>query len=63
MLNWLKGIGRQVLRAFGLGPKAEPLDWGKTVREVWGDNIHPSGLVHRDVLQSNRAGSFRGASN
>jgi len=34
MLDWLKGIGRQLLRAFGLGPKAEPLDWGKTVFPV-----------------------------
>ena len=34
MLNWLKGIGRQVLRAFGLGPKALPLEWGKTVFPV-----------------------------
>lgn len=34
MIGWLKGIGRQVLRAFGLGPKALPLDWGKTVFPV-----------------------------
>ena len=34
MLNWLTGIGRQLLRAFGLGPKAELLDWGKTVFPV-----------------------------
>ena len=34
MFNWLKGIGRQVLRAFGLGPKALPFEWGKTVFSV-----------------------------
>jgi hypothetical protein len=34
MLDWLRGIGRQLLRAFGLGPKALPLDWGKSVFPV-----------------------------
>lgn len=34
MLNWLKGIGRQVLRAFGLGQELPALDWGKTVLPV-----------------------------
>ena len=34
MLNWLKGIGRQVLRAFGLGPKPMPFEWGVTVFPV-----------------------------
>lgn len=34
MIDWLKGIGRQVLRAFGLGPKALPLEWDKTVFPV-----------------------------
>ena len=34
MIAWLKGIGRQVLRAFGLKAKALPLDWGKTVFPV-----------------------------
>ena len=34
VIGWLRGIGRQLLRAFGLGPKAEPLDWGKTVFPV-----------------------------
>ena len=31
MRNWLASIGRQLLRAFGLGPKADPLNWGVTV--------------------------------
>ncbi len=34
MRNWLASIGRQLLRAFGLGPKALPLDWGVTVFPV-----------------------------
>jgi hypothetical protein len=34
MLDWLRGIGRQLLRAFGLGPKAAPLNWGVTVFPV-----------------------------
>ncbi len=34
MRNWLASIGRQVLRAFGLGPKADPLNWGVSVFPV-----------------------------
>jgi len=34
MLNWLASIGRQVLRAFGLGPKAEPFAWGVTLHDI-----------------------------
>lgn len=34
MLAWLKGIGRQVLRAFGLGSKAMPFAWGTSVLPV-----------------------------
>ncbi len=39
MLNWLKGIGRQVLRAFGLGPKGLPLDWGKKPYRIIVENL------------------------
>jgi hypothetical protein len=34
MRNWLASIGRQLLRAFGLGPKADPLNWGVSVFPV-----------------------------
>lgn len=34
MLNWLASIGRQVLRAFGLGAKAQPFEWGVSVLPV-----------------------------
>ena len=34
MIGWLASIGRQVLRAFGLGPKAEPFAWGTSVIPV-----------------------------
>jgi hypothetical protein len=33
-MNWLRGIGRQLLRAFGLGSKNPPLNWGQTVFPV-----------------------------
>lgn len=33
-MNWLKGIGRQLLRAFGLGPKLPSLNWGQSVFPV-----------------------------
>jgi hypothetical protein len=54
------GTLRDVTAVTGSGPYTVTLTGslggaaaaGKTVREVWGDNIHPSGLVHRDVLQS-----------
>jgi len=36
VIRWLASIGRQVLRAFGLGPKAEPLNWGVSVFPVEG---------------------------
>ena len=34
MLNWFRGIGRQLLRAFGLGKPNPPLNWGETVFPV-----------------------------
>ncbi len=33
-MNWLRGIGRQLLRAFGLGKQNPPLNWGQTVFPV-----------------------------
>lgn len=54
------GTSRDVTAVSGAGPYTVTLNGslhastaaaaGNTVREVWGDNIHPSGLVHRDVL-------------
>ncbi len=34
MIDWLRGIGRQLLRAFGLGKQNPPLNWGQTVFPV-----------------------------
>ena len=34
MIDWLRGIGRQILRAFGLGPKPMPFEWGTSVLPV-----------------------------
>lgn len=34
MIEWLKGIGRQLLRAFGLGGKSAPFEWGVSVIPV-----------------------------
>jgi hypothetical protein len=34
VLDWLRGIGRQLLRAFGLGKQTPPLNWGQTVFPV-----------------------------
>ena len=34
MIRWLASIGRQVLRAFGLGQKLPAFEWGKSVIPV-----------------------------
>jgi hypothetical protein len=34
VIDWLRGIGRQLLRAFGLGKQNPPLNWGQSVFPV-----------------------------
>ena len=34
MIDWLKGIGRQLLRAFGFDAEQPPLNWGTSVLPV-----------------------------
>ena len=62
MLAWLTSIGRQVLRAFGLGPKAAPFAWGTSVLPVADRSKIDALWVAQHAIVTGRGGQARYAS-
>ena len=61
-MNWLKGIGRQLLRAFGLGGHCPPLNWGQTVFPVEDRSKLDALWVAQHAIVTGRGGQARYAS-
>lgn len=62
MIDWLRGIGRQILRAFGLGKPNPPLNWGQTVFSVEDRSKLDALWVAQHAIVTGRGGEARYAS-
>jgi len=62
VIDWLKGIGRQLLRAFGLGKPNPPLNWGETVFPVTDRAKLDALWVAQHAIVTGRGGEARYAS-
>jgi hypothetical protein len=62
VIDWLRGIGRQLLRAFGLGKPNPPLNWGQTVFPVEDRSKLDALWVAQHAIVTGRGGQARYAS-